>query len=170
MAIRKVTVKGDEILKKKCKPVKEVNEHITEIAKDMIDTMISSDGVGLAAPQIGIMKKMFVARPHLDNPEKIYIMINPEIISEEGTQESTEGCLSVPGYVGVVDRPEEVRLKAIDELGRMNEFVFSGFEATVMSHEYDHLLGILYTDKAREMFTTKDYDEALEKRKNGEDR
>ena len=92
MAIRKIVEKGDEILAKKCKPVKEVTKHIQTVTRDMIDTMIEADGVGLAAPQIGIMKRMFVCRPELEEPEHNYVFINPEILEKEGEQDSMEAA------------------------------------------------------------------------------
>ena len=110
MALRNITVRGDEILARKCKPIKAVTPRIRELAEDMVETMKAADGVGIAAPQVGVMKRIFIAMPHVDaedeaERDKIYYMINPEITYTEGTQESSEGCLSVPGYMGLVDRP-----------------------------------------------------------------
>jgi len=107
-------------------------------------------GVGLAAPQIGIMRRMFVAEPEPGG--KIYHFVNPEITMREGCVEGEEGCLSVPGYFGVVDRPEKITIKGLDRDGNPQEYTFEGFEARVMCHEYDHLDGILYKDKAKEMY------------------
>lgn len=163
MAIRKIVLKGDEILTKKCKPVKEVTKHIQILAKDMIDTMVDADGVGLAAPQIGIMKRMFVCRPDVDNdPDRNYVFINPELSEIEGEQDSMEGCLSVPGYTGHVVRPLHVRIKGLDENGNMQDLVFEDFAATCICHEYDHLDGILYTDRADEILTNEEYAERLQ--------
>jgi peptide deformylase len=137
----------------------------------MVETMKAADGVGIAAPQIGIMKRFFIAMPHVGSDdeeisEKIYFMINPEITYKEGTQESSEGCLSVPGYMGLVDRPMKIRIKALDLEGEEHEYEFEGFEATVFCHEYDHLDGILYTDVAKDMMTAEEYAERLEELKN----
>ena len=167
MALRNITVKGEEILAKKCKPVREITPRIKEACADMVETMKSADGVGIAAPQIGIMKRFFIAMPHVesDDPEirdKIYYMINPEITYTEGTQESSEGCLSVPGYMGLVDRPRKIRIKAQDLDGKEHEYEFENFEATVFCHEYDHLEGILYTDVAKATMTVDEYTERID--------
>jgi len=170
MALRNITQRGDEILAKKCKPVREITPRIREACADMVETMKSADGVGIAAPQIGIMKRFFVAMPHVDaedeeTRDRIYFMINPEITYTEGTQESSEGCLSVPGYMGLVDRPYKIRIKAADLDGKEHEYEFEGFEATVFCHEYDHLEGILYSDIAKDMMTVEEYSEILEELK-----
>ena len=167
MALRNITLRGEEILTKKCKPIKAITPRIIELAEDMAETMIAADGVGIAAPQVGVMKRFFIAMPHVDSDDeairnKIYYMINPEITYTEGTQESSEGCLSVPGYMGLVDRPEKIRIKGTDLDGIEHEYEFEGFAATVFCHEYDHLEGILYTDVAKEMMTTEEYAERLE--------
>ena len=166
MALRNITIKGDEILAKKCKPVKEITPRITEACADMVETMIAADGVGIAAPQVGIMKRFFIAMPHVDadyeeTRDRIYVMINPEITYREGTQESSEGCLSVPGYMGLVERPYKIRIKGTDLQGTEHEYEFEGFEATVFCHEYDHLDGILYSDIAKDMMTAEEYSEIL---------
>ena len=167
MALRNITVRGDEILTKNCKPIKKVTPRIRELAEDMVETMLAADGVGIAAPQVGVMKRIFVAMPHVMEEDeelqnKIYYMINPEITYTEGTQESSEGCLSVPGYMGFVDRPEKIRIKAMDLDGVEHEYEFEGFEATVFCHENDHLNGVLYPDIAKEMMTAEEYAERLE--------
>lgn len=167
MAIRNITVRGDEILTKKCKPVKEITPHIKEVMEDMVETMKNADGVGIAAPQVGIMKRFFIAMPHVDSEDeelrdKIYYMINPEITYKEGTQDSSEGCLSVPGYMGLVERPQKIKIKAQDLDGVEHEYEFEDFAATVFCHEYDHLDGILYPDVAKEMMTSEEYAERLE--------
>lgn len=167
MALRNITVRGDEILAKKCKTIKSITPRLLTLAEDMVETMKAADGVGIAAPQVGVMKRFFIAMPHVDaedeeTRDKIYYMINPEITYREGTQESSEGCLSVPGYMGLVDRPEKIRIKATDLEGNEHEYEFEGFEATVFCHEYDHLEGILYPDVAKEMMTVEEYSERLE--------
>ena len=167
MAIRTIAVRGNEILSKKCKDVKEITPHIKEVMADMVDTMNDADGVGLAAPQIGIMKRFFVAMPYADQEdeelrEKVLYMINPEITEKEGSQESTEGCLSVPGYMGVVERPQKIHIKALDLDGNEQEYDFEGFAATVCCHEYDHLDGILYPERATEIMTNEEYVERQE--------
>ena len=167
MALRNITVRGDEILAKKCKTIKAITPRIRQLADDMVETMKAADGVGIAAPQVGVMKRMFIAMPHVDAEDeetrnKIYYMINPEIIYSEGTQESSEGCLSVPGYMGLVDRPEKIRIRATDLDGVEHEYEFEGFEATVFCHENDHLDGVLYPDIAKEFMTVEEYSERLE--------
>ena len=159
MAIRNVYKKGEEILGKKCKPVREVTDRVRELCRDMIDTMLEQDGVGLAAPQVGVMKRIFVAMPDHENEEDIYVMINPEILEKSGEQECVEGCLSVPGYLGYVTRPMAVRVRATDMNGETHEYEFSGFGANVICHEYDHLEGILYTDIAKKVLTTEEFEE-----------
>ena len=147
MAIRNIVKKGDDILRKKCREVSEVTDRIRLILEDMVDTMHSELGVGLAAPQVGIMRRMFVAEP-VPESGNIYYMINPEIYEREGSQVGEEGCLSVPGLVGTVERPEKIKMRAQDIDGNWKEYEFEDFEARVMCHEYDHLEGILYTDEA----------------------
>lgn len=149
MAIRNIILEGDPMLRKKSKPVREVNDHIREILDDMIDTMREHYGVGLAAPQVGIMRRMFVAEPE---PGDVYYMVNPEIVESDGSQVGPEGCLSVPQLEGVVERPDHIKIKAQDFDGNLQEYEFDDFHARVMCHEYDHLDGILYTDKAEEVY------------------
>ena len=148
MAIRNIIEEGDPILRKKCREVDKVDDRIRMILDDMVETMREANGVGLAAPQVGIMRRMFVAEPE---PDEVYYFVNPVISEEEGAQESEEGCLSVPGYTGTVQRPEKLKIKGLDRNGNEQEYVFEGFNAIVMCHEYDHLDGILYTDKAKEV-------------------
>lgn len=163
MAIRGIKLRGEEILRKKCKPIKEINERIRILSEDMIDTMNAADGVGLAAPQVGIMKRIFVAMPYPEDEEpKVYVMINPEIIESEGVQESGEGCLSVPGYMGLVDRPQRVKVKYTDVDGNDCVEEFEDYAATVICHENDHLDGIIYPDKAKDFMTAEEYMERLQ--------
>ncbi len=158
MATRLIAKDGDDILRKKAKPVKEITPRIKLLCEDMVDTMLEADGVGLAAPQISVLKRIFVAKPYTDSDE-IFYMINPEMLETIGEQDSLEGCLSVPGCMGDVKRPETVKIKATDLDGNTNEYEFSGLAATVMCHEYDHLNGILYTDKATHMYTPEELEE-----------
>ena len=145
MALRKVVVRGDEILSKRCREVSEITDRIRETLDDMVDTMREELGVGLAAPQVGVMRRMFVAEPE---PGRVYYMINPEIYFEEGSEEEYEGCLSVPGLIGIVERPQKIKIRALDRDGVEQDYEFEGFDARVMCHESDHLDGVLYTDKA----------------------
>lgn len=142
MALRNIRVEGDPILRKKCKAITAVDERIKELAGDMIETMYDADGVGLAAPQVGILKRMVV----IDVGEGPIVMINPEILSMSGSQTGQEGCLSVPGKAGMVTRPMKVKAKAFDL--DMNEYIIEGEEllARAICHELDHLDGGLYID------------------------
>ena len=145
MALRNSVTEGDEILRKHCREVTEVNERIKTTMEDMLETMRAEMGVGIAAPQVGIMRRMFIAEPE---PGRVYYMINPEILEQSGSQTGDEGCLSVPGMIGTVERPDYIKIRALDINGAEQVYEFSGFDARVMCHEYDHLDGILYIDKA----------------------
>lgn len=149
MALRNIVQEGDEILRKRCREVEEVNERIRTILDDMVETMRDAQGVGLAAPQVGILRRMFVAEPE---PGRLYYFINPQITMQEGRVEGEEGCLSVMGYAGTVARPEKITIKGLERDGKPQEYTFEGFDARVMCHESDHLDGILYVDKARDVY------------------
>ena len=145
MAIRSIRTIGDAILEKKTKAVKEMTGRLKELISDMFDTMYDANGVGLAAPQVGILKQIFVVDI---GDGKQYVAINPEItVVGEEVQTGEEGCLSVPGKEGVVTRPMHIQVKALDQ--NMKEYTLdaSGFLARAFSHENDHLQGILYTEK-----------------------
>lgn len=131
---------GDKILEKSCKPVREMTPRTRELIQDMLDTMYQAEGVGLAAPQVGILKRIFV----IDIGEGPIIMVNPEILETSGEQTGQEGCLSLPGQAGVVTRPNYVKVRALDE--NMQEYELEGNEllARAICHEYDHLDGIMY--------------------------
>lgn len=146
MAIRNIRTEGDEILRKNCREVGEVTDRIKETLGDMLETMRVEMGVGIAAPQVGVMRRMFIAEPE---PDRVYYMIDPVITEATGEVVDIEGCLSVPGYIGEVTRPEKIKIEATDLDGNRNTFEFEGFDARVMCHEMDHLNGVLYTDKAK---------------------
>ena len=143
MALREVRKKGDEVLNKKCKEVKVFDERLSILLDDMYDTMKESDGVGLAAPQVGILKRACV----IDVGEGKIELINPEIISSSGSQTDQEGCLSVPGVFGEVERPMYVTVKAFDRFGK--EFTVDGelLLARAFCHEIEHLDGKLFLDR-----------------------
>jgi peptide deformylase len=145
MALRNVVCEGDEILRKKCKEVTEITDRIKMTMEDMLETMRQEYGVGIAGPQVGVMRRMFVAEPE---PGRVYFMINPVILEQSGEQEGDEGCLSVPGKIGTVVRPDYIKIEATDLDGERKVYEFHDFDARVMCHENDHLDGILYIDKA----------------------
>ncbi|MCB6992337.1 peptide deformylase [bacterium 210820-DFI.6.37] len=149
MALRNIVLEGDPILRKRCRAVDQVDDRIRMILDDMVETMREAGGVGLAAPQVGMMRRMFVAEPE---EGRVYCFVNPEIIEMEGSQLGDEGCLSVPGYQGKVERPERIRIKGLDREGKEQEYEFRDWDARVMCHEFDHLEGILYTDKAGQVY------------------
>lgn len=154
MALRNIVEEGDEILRKKAREVTEIDARIRTLVEDMAETMISSHGVGIAAPQVGILKRIFLAVPNSEEDETPMVFINPEILHQEGSQWGEEGCLSVPGFVGTVERPFSVKLKAQDIDGNEQVYDFTDFAAVVICHEYDHLNGVLYTDKAENIHET----------------
>ena len=149
MAIRKIIELGDDKLRKTCKPVEKFDLRLRVLLKDMADTMYKANGVGLAAPQVGILRRVVV----VDIGEGLIEMINPEIIHSEGEQEGPEGCLSVPGRSGVVVRPNLVTVRAQDRDGEYFEITGEEFLARAFCHELDHLDGVIYVDKMeREIF------------------
>lgn len=156
MALRNIVVEGDEILGKKCKEVVSITEKIKITLEDMVDTMRDAMGVGLAAPQVGIMRRMFVAEPE---PGRLYYMINPVILEETGSVNGYEGCLSIPGMIGEVERPEHIKIQALDIDGNLQVYEFDDFDARVMCHEYDHLEGVLYRERASVMMEAPDPEE-----------
>lgn len=147
MAIRNIRTYGDSCLTKECKPITEMNQKIEILIEDMLDTMYEANGVGLAAPQVGILKQLVVIDVSQEGDSPI-ILINPEIMESDGSQTGEEGCLSVPGKSGVVTRPNYVKVKALDE--NMEEVIYEGTEllARAFCHEIDHLHGIVYVSKA----------------------
>ncbi len=147
MSCRNIRFIGDDLLRKKSRPVEEFNDRIWTLLDDMAETMYKSEGVGLAAPQVGILRRAVV----IDVGEGLVELINPEIISFSGEQTDPEGCLSVPEYIGTVTRPETVTVKAQNRNGE--EFVLEarGFLARAVCHELDHLDGILFVDRADEI-------------------
>lgn len=154
MAIRNIRTEGDEILRKKCREITEMTPKLATLIEDMLDTMYEANGVGLAAPQVGILKRVVV----IDAGEGPVVLINPEILEMSGEQTGGEGCLSIPGKTATVTRADYVKVRA---LGRdMKEFTLEGTEllARAVQHECDHLEGVLYVDKAESpVMDTDDY-------------
>ena len=144
MAIRNIREQGDSVLNKTCKEITAMTPRLRDLIEDMLDTMYEANGVGLAAPQVGILKRVVV----IDIGEGLVELINPVILETSGSQTDDEGCLSVPGKYAPVERPNYVKAKAMDRDG--NEFIIEGEElmARALCHEIDHLDGILYIDKA----------------------
>ena len=163
MAIRNIRELGEECLGKKCKPVKEMNDRTKELIEDMLDTMYEAQGVGLAAPQVGILKRIAVIDAGEDYQDGPIVLINPEVLEVSGEQTDYEGCLSVPGKVGKVTRPNYARVRALDE--NMEEYEIEGEEllARALLHEIDHLDGHMYVELVDgPLLTSEEYAEMME--------
>lgn len=143
MALRQIRKDGDEVLRKKSKEVKEITPSVLTLLDDMVETMYEAEGVGLAAPQVGILKRIVV----IDIGDEIIELINPEIIEKDGEQIGPEGCLSIPGLTGEVKRPQTVKVKALNRNGEEVILEGEGLLARAFCHEIDHLNGVLFTDK-----------------------
>lgn len=155
MAILNIVTSEDEVLRKKCRPVEKITPRTLTLLDDMLDTMRAANGVGLAAPQVGILRRIVI----VDIGEGLIEMINPEIVATEGEQEGEEGCLSVPDEVGIVKRPNIVTVKATDRNGEPFTIRGEGLLARAFCHEIDHLDGILYIDKASRMLTPEELED-----------
>lgn len=155
MALRNIRTEGDPILRKKCREITEVNDRIRELADDMLDTMYEANGVGLAAPQVGVLKRMVI----IDIGDGPVVMINPVILESSGSQTGQEGCLSIPGKAGIVTRPNYIKAKAYNL--EMEEFIIEGEElmARAICHEVGHLDGDLYIDHVEGDMMEVEYDE-----------
>lgn len=149
MAIRKIYRLGDDVLRKKSHPVGEIDRRTLVLLKDMAETMYAAEGVGLAAPQVGILRRVVV----IDVGEGLIELINPVIVEASGEEVGVEGCLSVPGRRGTVKRPTRVVVNALDRKGRAIELTAEGFLARAVCHELDHLDGVLYVDSMIEDVT-----------------
>ena len=145
MAIRNIVKTPDEFLRKKSREVTNFDEKLSELLDDMFDTMYEADGVGLAAPQVGILKRLFV----IDIGEGPLVFINPEILETDGKQIDQEGCLSLPGELEEVMRPNYVRARALNEKGEEFEIEAEELLARAILHEYDHLNGTLFIDRVK---------------------
>ena len=152
MAIRNVVQEGDEVLRKKCFEVTAFDEKLAQLLDDMRDTVRKEDGAGLAAPQVGILRRVVV----VDVSEGFYELINPVIVEQKGEQTGWEGCLSVRGRRGVVTRPMIVKVEYSDRKGKRRKLVTRGFFARAVCHELDHLDGILYIDRAEKVERVRD--------------
>lgn len=165
MAIREIVLEGDNILRKKCKLIDKFDERLAMILDDMADTLKKSEGIGLAAPQIGILRRYAIVDMS-DNGSNIVEIINPKIIERSGKQEDLEGCLSCPNEYGITLRPQKVKVKAQDRYGK--EFVVEaeGLTARAFCHEIDHLDGILFKDKAKKILTPEELEEYIKNKNN----
>lgn len=156
MATLKIVKEGDEILRKQSREVTEITPRILQLLDDMTDTMHAANGVGLAGPQVGVLRRVVVIE---DEEGKLYQLINPRIVAWSGEQEEMEGCLSIPGKWGITRRPMHVTVKALDRNGAEQTYLGSGLLARAFCHEIDHLDGILYPDKAVRMLTREEIEE-----------
>ena len=156
MALRNIRIQGDPILTKKCRKIEKMTPKIQELIQDMFDTMYDAYGVGLAAPQVGILKQVVVIDTTGEDP---HVLINPEIIDTSGSQTGDEGCLSLPGMSGTVTRPNYVKVKALNE--NMEEIILEGTEllARAICHETDHLHGKMYTELVEGELRRTNYEE-----------
>lgn len=158
MAIREIREMGDEVLEKKCKPIKMMTPRTMELIEDMFDTLYESGGVGLAAPQVGVLKRIVV----IDIGEGPLLLINPEIVETSGSQTGSEGCLSLPGKAGQVTRPNYVKVKALDVNMEPVEYEGTELLARAFCHELDHLDGIMYVEHVEGELYDVSYDEEEE--------
>ncbi len=158
MALRNIVTDEDPFLKKKSRPVTEITDRIRTLVDDMIETMRAADGVGIAAPQVGVLRRIAIVEV-----EDLYVLINPVITEMDGDQFCEEACLSVPGRAGKVHRPTHLVCEAMDLDGQTQTYEVEGLTAVCFCHEIDHLDGVLFTDKAEEIRSTEeDYDEEAE--------
>lgn len=156
MAIRKIVTQGDELLTKRCRPVTEFNQRLHTLLDDMKETLVQAQGVGLAAPQVGILRRVVIV---INDEDKAMELVNPEIILQEGEQTGPEGCLSVPGKYGMVTRPNHVKVRAQDRFGNWFEAEGEGLTARCFCHEIEHLDGHLFVEHTDHLLT----DEELQK-------
>lgn len=161
MALRNILKEGDELLAKHCRPVTDFNARLHTLLDDMAETMMDADGVGLAAPQVGILRRaVIVLETNIGQEEEPYIieLVNPEIVETDGEQEGPEGCLSVPGVYGWVSRPDYVKVRAQDRNGEWFEVEGVGLTARAFCHEIAHLEGQLFTEVSDHIMTEEELD------------
>ena len=159
MALRKIVEQGDDCLTKVCRPVTAFNKRLHDLLDDMTETLADANGAGLAAPQVGVLRRLCIV---MDEASGEYLeLINPEIVAQSGEQTGLEGCLSVPGKWGIVTRPAKVRVRAQDRFGDWFEAEGEGLNARCFCHELEHLDGHLYTERAYRMLTEEEYEELM---------
>ncbi len=167
MALRNIVEQGDPVLNKRCRPVTDFNPRLHQLLDDMADTLVEANGAGLAAPQVGVLRRVCIV---LDmDTEEIIELINPEILSEEGEQTGLEGCLSLPGKWGIVTRPETVRVSAQDRYGNWFEAERSDITARAFCHEIEHLDGHLFPEHVDRFFSDEEVQEYLAEEAEGEE-
>ena len=159
MALRNIVKKGDEVLTKKCRVVTDFNPRLHKLLDDMRETLLNSGGVGLAAPQVGVLRRAVLVIDTNQEEEPVIELINPEIVEREGEQEGPEGCLSIPNVWGIVKRPEKVRVRAQDRNGEFFEVEGEGLTARAFCHELDHLEGVLFDELADHIMSQEELDE-----------
>jgi peptide deformylase len=169
MALRNILTEEDPGLYKKCRPITAFNERLHQLLDDMKETLFHADGVGLAAPQVGVLRRAVLVLdtnvPEGEEP-KLLELINPEIVESDGEQHEAEGCLSVPGRYGIVSRPSFVTVRAQDRFGNSFEVSGEGLTARCFCHELDHLEGIVFTSKCERMLTEEELQEAQVEKEN----
>ena len=159
MALRTIITEGDPVLNKVCRPVEKFDDRLHILIDDMKETLAVSNGVGLAAPQVGILRRVVLV---MDAEENVIELVNPTIISREGEQDGLEGCLSVPGKYGFVTRPMKVTVRAQDRNGEFFEVSGEELTARCFCHELDHLDGHLFVEHAEELYTPEELDAMAE--------
>ena len=165
MALRKIVLQGDECLTKVCRPVTDFNSRLHTLLDDMTETLLDSGGVGLAAPQVGILRRVCVVQ---NEDYEVIELINPEIIYTEGEQTGLEGCLSVPGKYGIVTRPEVVRVRAQGRNGNFFEVEDSDLTARCFCHEIEHLDGHLFVEHTDHLMTEEELEEFIRRQEEDE--
>ncbi len=166
MALREIIKRGDPVLNKKAHPVTRFDVKLHSLLDDMQETLEEAGGAGLAAPQVGILRRVMLVA---DGDDQILEMVNPAIVSAEGEQDGLEGCLSVPGYWGFVKRPAKVKMRAQNRDGDWFEVEGEGIVARCFCHELDHLEGKLYTELTGKLYTPEEIDELMEQQRDGEE-
>ncbi len=164
MAIRKIVERGDPVLEKVCRPVTEFNARLHILLDDMAETLEEAGGVGLAAPQVGVLRRVCIVE---DGEGEIIELINPEVVETEGEQTGLEGCLSIPGRYGVVTRPYKVRVRAQDRYGAFFEIEDEELTARCFCHEIEHLDGHLFVEHTDKLYTGEELDEMEKEKKKG---
>ena len=160
MAQRMIVKKGDPVLEKHCRPVTEFNVRLHTLLDDMKETLAHANGVGLAAPQVGVLRRVVVLLDINKDPEEVVELVNPEVIEQSGEQRIVEGCLSIPEQFGIVTRPDHVKVRAQDRYGNFFEVEGDGLTARAFCHELDHLEGRLFTTKAIRMLESDELQQA----------